>query len=250
MLIFNEYDLLTKQETEIISRLGFEFNGNALKNKLYFNTNGKTIYDYDPQTQKLNNIIVDNETTFISSGVILNDKIYFGTTNGKIYEYDPATQKSKIVTILDSAIHSSGIVLNNKLYFGTFSHVYEYNPIVDEANEIFEKWYKFLAHDELKIEFNFNTVNKIRILFEKNKKQEFIKELKIIVNKIPKSDHSGAGGAITKEDVNTIANIVWQHFPDFHETFENLTNSQKIIIKTNTIGYWDVNNPNNSIYIN
>ncbi len=124
----NEYDLLTKQEKEITSRLGLEFNGNALKNKLYFNTNRSTVYEYDPQTQKLNNIIVDNKGSFLSSGVIFNNKLYFGTNKGDVYEYDPATQESKIVTILDDAIYDSGTVLNNKIYFGTFNHVYEYDP--------------------------------------------------------------------------------------------------------------------------
>ncbi|WP_342262986.1 hypothetical protein [Spiroplasma endosymbiont of Dromius quadrimaculatus] len=182
-----------------------------------------------------------------------------GTINtGKVYKKDANENVFKEVTGTTGRVDSLMVTPNGDIYAGTFTSsldgifagkVYKKGSY-SIANETFEKWYKFLAPDELKIEFNFNTVNNINVLFENEKKQEFIKELKLIVNKIPKSDHSGAGGSITKEDVNTVANVIWQHFPDFHETFENMTSSQKIIIKTNTIGYWDVNSPNNSIYIN
>ncbi|WP_346350460.1 hypothetical protein [Spiroplasma endosymbiont of Calodromius spilotus] len=198
-----------------------------------------------------------------------NGDIYAGTftgrksrnsvgVNGKVYKKDTNENVFKEVTGTSGEIINLVVTPNGDIYAGSFTSsldgifagkVYKKGSY-SIANETFEKWYKFLAPDELKIEFNFNTVNNINVLFENEKKQEFIKELKLIVNKIPKSDHSGAGGSITKEDVNTVANVIWQHFPDFHETFENMTSSQKIIIKTNTIGYWDVNSPNNSIYIN
>lgn len=77
-----------------------------------------------------------------------------------------------------------------------------------------------------------------------------MKELKTIINNILKSDHSGVGGSITEEDINTVANLIWQHFSDFHETYKNMAENQKLIIKTNTIDYWDNDNANNIIYIN
>ncbi|WP_339023871.1 hypothetical protein [Spiroplasma endosymbiont of Agriotes lineatus] len=117
-------------------------------------------------------------------------------------------------------------------------------------NDLFEKWYKFLEHDELKLKLSSDIAFKIIYQFESDSKKNFLEQTMILISNLPKSDHSGAGGSINKEDINIMANFIWEHFSEFHEVWRSLKQEQSIIIKTNTIGYWDNENPNNSIYVN
>ncbi|WP_338967079.1 hypothetical protein [Spiroplasma endosymbiont of Lonchoptera lutea] len=111
-----------------------------------------------------------------------------------------------------------------------------------------EKWYKFLAHDELKIKFSNENIKEIIFLFESKKEEEFIKELVKMMKKFYKEDHSGAGGYIFDSDYEIVATTIWKNFSYFHEIYLGLKNNEGIVIKTNTVGYWDNDNPNNSIY--
>ncbi|RUO86362.1 hypothetical protein [Spiroplasma endosymbiont of Megaselia nigra] len=117
-------------------------------------------------------------------------------------------------------------------------------------NDVFEKWYKFLEHDELKLKLSSDTAFKIIYQFEPDSKAEFLNQTMVLISNLPKSDHSGAGSSINKKDIKIMTNFIWEHFSEFHEIWKNLKQEQSIIIKTNTIGYWDSENPNNSIYLN
>ncbi|WP_419333887.1 hypothetical protein [Spiroplasma endosymbiont of Sarcophaga variegata] len=119
-----------------------------------------------------------------------------------------------------------------------------------KSNDVFEKWYKFLEHDELKLKLSSDTAFKIIYQFEPDSKADFLSQTMVLISNLPKSDHSGAGGSINKEDIKIMANFIWEHFSQFHEIWKNLKQEQSIIIKTNTIGYWDSESPNNSIYLN
>ncbi|WP_342262895.1 ankyrin repeat domain-containing protein [Spiroplasma endosymbiont of Dromius quadrimaculatus] len=97
-----------------------------------------------------------------------------------------------------------------------------------------EKWYKFLAHDKLKIKINKNTWNEI-----KQNKNSQANITKIIKNKFVISDHSGWGGSITNEDFNTLVKVILLHFEQINGYFEILDNKNDgFVIITNTEGDW------------
>ncbi|WP_338968444.1 hypothetical protein [Spiroplasma endosymbiont of Lonchoptera lutea] len=234
------------------------------ENNVYFGTSdglfvlkqGETTVIKINATNNIDNLKSDNNGNIYFSNNYTAYVLKQGETIfHEIYGIDIFERQIDGDTKVNNHINSININSNNDIYFSTilgFLYILEntQETKLNKENEIFEKWYKVLQHDELKIEFNFNTVNNIIVLFENNKKQEFIKELKTIINNIPKSDHSGVGGSITEEDINIVVNLIWQHFSDFHETYRNMAKNQKLIIKTNTIGYFDNENVNNSIYIN
>ncbi|WP_425378029.1 hypothetical protein [Spiroplasma endosymbiont of Polydrusus pterygomalis] len=48
----------------------------------------------------------------------------------------------------------------------------------------------------------------------------------VLISNLPKSDHSGSGGYISKEDIKIMANFIWEHFSQFHEIWKNLKQEQ------------------------
>ncbi|WP_215825919.1 hypothetical protein [Spiroplasma endosymbiont of 'Nebria riversi'] len=97
-----------------------------------------------------------------------------------------------------------------------------------------EKWYKFLAHDKLKIKINKNTWNEI-----KQNKNSQANITKIIKNKFVINDHSGWGGSVTNEDFNTLVKVILLHFEQINGYFEILDNENDgFVIITNTEGDW------------
>ncbi|WP_342224162.1 hypothetical protein [Spiroplasma endosymbiont of Asaphidion curtum] len=97
-----------------------------------------------------------------------------------------------------------------------------------------EKWYKFLAHDKLKIKINKNTWNEI-----KQNKNSPANIIKIIKNKFVINDHSGWGGSVTNEDFNTFVKVIVLHFEQINGYFEILDNENDgFVIITNTEGDW------------
>ncbi|WP_342224013.1 ankyrin repeat domain-containing protein [Spiroplasma endosymbiont of Asaphidion curtum] len=97
-----------------------------------------------------------------------------------------------------------------------------------------EKWYKFLAHDKLKIKINKNTWNEI-----KQNKNSQANIIKIIKNKFVINDHSGWGGSVTNEDFNTFVKVIVLHFEQINGYFEILDNENDgFVIITNTEGDW------------
>ncbi|WP_342264800.1 ankyrin repeat domain-containing protein [Spiroplasma endosymbiont of Clivina fossor] len=97
-----------------------------------------------------------------------------------------------------------------------------------------EKWYKFLAHDKLKIKINKTTWNEI-----KQNKNSPANIIKIIKNKFVINDHSGWGGSVTNEDFNTFVKVIVLHFEQINGYFEILDNENDgFVIITNTEGDW------------
>ncbi|WP_342189704.1 ankyrin repeat domain-containing protein [Spiroplasma endosymbiont of Dilophus febrilis] len=97
-----------------------------------------------------------------------------------------------------------------------------------------EKWYKFLAHDQLKIKINKNTWNEI-----KQNKNSQATITKIIKNKFIINDHSGWGESVTNEDFNTLVKVILLHFEQINGYFEILDNENDgFVIITNTEGDW------------
>ncbi|WP_342256246.1 hypothetical protein [Spiroplasma endosymbiont of Poecilobothrus nobilitatus] len=179
------------------------------------------------------------------------DNVYFATNNGLYLLKQSETSVTEMGDTKNKIIVSDIVIdKNDKLFLINGPEIYTLENKINYRIQHLEKDYKFLGHDYLEIYFDFNIVHKIINIFINSKKEEFIKELKEIINHLNKVDHSGWGGSITESDENTIVNFIWQHFPYFHETYKNMAKNQKLIIKTNTIGYFDNENVNNSIYIN
>ncbi|UNF61184.1 hypothetical protein [Spiroplasma poulsonii] len=69
----------------------------------------------------------------------------------------------------------------------------------NQYNEI-EKYYKFLAHDQLKLDINSDTWDKIKQIYQENSNnyQEFKNQIKSEITNFHKENHSGWGGSITQ----------------------------------------------------
>jgi len=105
-----------------------------------------------------------------------------------------------------------------------------------QYNEI-EKYYKFLAHDQLKLDINSNEWNKIRQIYQENSNnyQEFKNKIKSEIINFHKEDHSGWDGSITDDDINTLIKALFDNFSKINKEF--LSNHKHgWTIVTNTIG--------------
>ncbi|MFX4057444.1 MAG: ETX/MTX2 family pore-forming toxin [Spiroplasma sp. hy2] len=106
----------------------------------------------------------------------------------------------------------------------------------NQYNEI-EKYYQFLAHDQLKLDIDSNTWDKIKQIYQASKDnyEGFKEQIKVTITSFHKEDHSGWGGSITDEDTNTLINIIYNHFQEINTHFTNNPNHGWKIV-TNTIG--------------
>ncbi|MFW4370795.1 MAG: ankyrin repeat domain-containing protein [Spiroplasma sp. hy2] len=105
----------------------------------------------------------------------------------------------------------------------------------NQYNEI-EKYYKFLTHDQLKLDITINKWDKIKQIYQENSNnyQEFKNQIKSEITNFHKEDHSGWGGSITDNDINTLINIIYNHFQEINNHFlSNPNHGWKIV--TNTI---------------
>ncbi|WP_348735974.1 hypothetical protein [Spiroplasma endosymbiont of Ammophila pubescens] len=112
-------------------------------------------------------------------------------------------------------------------------------------DEIFEKWYKFLAPDVLKVKLSFYQVEEIINKFENKDKSEFMAWLNATIWNIPEEDHSGAGGSITNDNIQTITNLIYEHYSDFHTKYQQMNENDELVLSTTTNDYWD----QSSLYI-
>ncbi|WP_425378412.1 ETX/MTX2 family pore-forming toxin [Spiroplasma endosymbiont of Polydrusus pterygomalis] len=128
-----EYDPVTNQQKIVITTKDKIYSsGVVFNNKLYFGSKDNNVYEYDPITNQQKIVITTNGDVY-SSGVVFNDKLYFGSGDYKVYEYDPITNQQKIVITTNGYVYSSGVVFNNKLYFGSWDYnVYEYDPVTKQ----------------------------------------------------------------------------------------------------------------------
>jgi hypothetical protein len=104
----------------------------------------------------------------------------------------------------------------------------------NQYNEI-EKYYQFLAHDQLKLDINISEWDKIKQIYQENANnyQEFKNKIKSEITNFKKEDHSGWGGSITDEDINTLIKIIYNHFQEINNYFSfNPNHGWKIITDT------------------
>lgn len=127
-----EYNPEIKENKIIIQAYSNITYGAILNNKLYFNTNDKVVYEYDPNNLQskildVNNVLNNNLNTY----AFLNNKLYFKSNDGKkIYEYDSTNNQNKIIINSDEEINFLSI-LDNKLYFKSNSDkLYEYDLVI------------------------------------------------------------------------------------------------------------------------
>ncbi len=106
----------------------------------------------------------------------------------------------------------------------------------NQYNEI-EKYYKFLAHDQLKLSVSSDEWNKITQIYQENLNnyQEFQNKIKSEVTNFYREDHSGWGGSITDDNINIILEVIYFEFETINNHFlSNPNHGWKII--TNTVG--------------
>lgn len=105
----------------------------------------------------------------------------------------------------------------------------------NQYNKI-EKYYKFLSHDQLKLGIDSSKWNKIKQIYKNaNNYQEFKNKIKSEINNFHREDHSGWGGSITDDDINTLIDILYNHFQEINNHFLSIPNHGWKII-TNTVG--------------
>lgn len=131
-----------------------------------------------------------------------------------------------VVTITSSGVTT--LTSNNFLLTNTTSVNNIYMKKLTTESQLYEKNYRFLHSDSLKVRINFEQAQKIAYYFQIQLKKEFIKYLVNLIKKLPQADHSGAGGSITENDYYTSAVGIWEKFPLFHELIIKLQNEGRV----------------------
>lgn len=172
-----------------------------------------------------------------------NNELYLAGENDMIYHL----KNKEINTIELNTITEKGIrkiyfdKMNDNIYIQQyFNDIYlliDKNKIMKD--EIFEKWYKFLAPDILKVKLSFYQVEEIVNKFEKKQKPDFMAWLNTTIKNIPEADHSGAGGSITNDNIKIISNLIYEHYSDFHTKYQQMRENDELVLSTTTNGYWD-----------
>ncbi|WP_338989947.1 hypothetical protein [Spiroplasma endosymbiont of Seladonia tumulorum] len=164
------------------------------------------------------------------SAVVVTEGAFIGTEAGTAAALAPET--------LGLSLIIGGLVIAGTaiLWWINSNHTIVKHESHNQYNEI-EKYYKFLAHDQLKLDININEWNKIKQIYQENANnyQQFKNKIKSKISNFHKEDHSGWGGSITDNDINTLINILYNHFQEINNHFlSNHNHGWKII--TNTVG--------------
>ncbi len=172
------------------------------------------------------------ETLSVTEGsaVVATEGAVIGTEAGTAATLAPETLGLSLVI--------GGLVIAGTaiLWWINSDHTIVKHKLHNQYNEI-EKYYKFLAHDQLKLDININEWDKIKQIYQENTNnyQQFKNKIKSEISNFHKEDHSGSGGSITDDDINTLINIIYNHFQEINNHFlSNHNHGWKII--TNTMG--------------
>ncbi len=162
----------------------------------------------------------------------------FVATEGAVIGTEAGTAAALAPETLGLSLVIGGLLIAGTaiLWWINSDHTIVKHESHNQYNEI-EKYYKFLAHDQLKLDININEWNKIKQIYQENANnyQEFKNKIKSEITNFHKKDHSGWGGSINDEDINTLINIIYNHFEEINNHFlSNPNHGWKII--TNTIG--------------
>ncbi|WP_174480367.1 hypothetical protein [Spiroplasma endosymbiont of Danaus chrysippus] len=150
------------------------------------------------------------------------------------------------IIMISSTINSTLINNKNSKVINISQNMLQQN--IKESNDIlFEKDYRFLAHDWLKVKIS----NQI---FEKDFKEFYFDNIKHkseiknhffeIINNFPRLDNTSSGGSITENDIFTFVNVIINNFEEiikFYNDFLHNYPDTGLIIVTNTIRSWDKN---------
>ncbi|WP_348736463.1 hypothetical protein [Spiroplasma endosymbiont of Ammophila pubescens] len=162
------------------------------------------------------------------SAVVVTEGAVIGTEAGTAAALAPET--------LGLSLIIGGLVIAGTaiLWWINSNHTIVKHESHNQYNEI-EKYYKFLAHDQLKLDININEWNKIKQIYQENANnyQQFKNQIKSKISNFHKEDHSGWGGSITDDDINTLINIIYNHFQEINNHFlSNHNHGWKIITNT------------------
>ncbi|AXF97198.1 hypothetical protein [Spiroplasma phoeniceum] len=107
----------------------------------------------------------------------------------------------------------------------------------NQYNEI-EKYYKFLAHDQLKLGLDNSKWNKIKEIYQENSNnyQEFKNKVKSIITNFHKENHSGWDESITNNDIDILIKVIYNNFQELNNHFSSYSNNQGWKVVTNTVG--------------
>ncbi|WFH00099.1 hypothetical protein M1771_09000 [Spiroplasma citri] len=210
-----------------------------INNYVYFGTNNGAYVLKDGATNPKHINEVRGKISLIATA---NNELYLAGENDMIYHL----KNKEINTIELNTITKKGIrkiyfdKMNDNIYIQQyFNDIYlliDKNKIMKD--EIFEKWYKFLAPDILKVKLSFYQVEEIVNKFEKKQKPDFMAWLNTTIKNIPEADHSGAGGSITNDNIKIIPNLIYEHYSDFHTKYQQMRENDELVLSTTTNGYW------------
>lgn len=145
------------------------------------------------------------------------------------------TSTSNLKPMFTSSVITTSTLINNKI-------INLSENIFKNGNDIlFEKDYRFLAHDFLKIKISYDIFLDMRATYDNEKSSEIKNYFFLMLNNFPKLDNSGAGGSITQKDIYVAIKVIIKNFKDINSVFETLQQGQGLLIVTNTIGSWDKN---------
>ncbi|WP_425379120.1 hypothetical protein [Spiroplasma endosymbiont of Polydrusus pterygomalis] len=128
-------------------------------------------------------------------------------------EASAATALSLETLGLSLVIAGLAIAITGILWWINSDHTTVKHESHNQYNEI-EKYYKFLARDQLKLDININEWNKIKQIYQENSNnyQKFKNKIKSEITNFHREDHSGWGGSITNHDIDYLINILYNHF--------------------------------------
>ncbi len=106
---------------------------------------------------------------------------------------NPALLQPLAPETLGLSLVISGLVIAGTaiLWWINSDHTIFKHESYNQYNEL-EKYYKFLAHDQIELDININEWNKIKQIYKNaNNYQEFKNKIKLEITNFHKEDHSG-----------------------------------------------------------
>jgi hypothetical protein len=146
------------------------------------------------------------------------------TTEGAVIGAEAGAATALAPETLGLSLVIGGLAIASTAIIWWLSHDNNVEAVKHEShnqyNEI-EKYYKFLAHDQLKLDINISEWYKIKQIYQENSNnyQEFKNKIKLEITNFHKEDHSGWGESIIDDDINTLINLLYNHFQEINNHF-------------------------------
>ncbi|WP_253301524.1 hypothetical protein, partial [Spiroplasma endosymbiont of Phyllotreta cruciferae] len=155
--------------------------------------------EMEPLLSESNGLTAAETLTTAEGGIVTTEEVVIGTEASTAVSLAPETLGlSLIIGGLLLAIMGGVIWWLNS---GDDLEAIKHNT--HNQYDAIEKYYKFLAHDQLKLDINSNEWNKIKKIYWENldNYQEFKNKIKSEIINFYKADHSGWGGSINDDDL-------------------------------------------------